>query len=51
MNWDNFFSISLDGYGFVVEGYFGDYYTPWRTLIFVVLVLLSRKAWKVWRNK
>ena len=48
---ENFFSISLDGYGFVIEGYFGDYYTPWRTLILALLVITGLKIWRRWRNK
>ena len=51
IDWENLFSISLNDYGLVIEGYLGDYYFPWRTLIFAVLVIGGRKAWKKWRNR
>ena len=51
IDWQNLFNISLNDYGLVSEGYLGDYYFPWRALIIAALVLLSRKAWKVWRNR
>jgi len=51
IDFQNLFSISLDDYGLVIEGYLGDYYAPYRALIILALVLLSRKAWKRWRNK
>jgi len=51
IDFQNLFSISLDDYGLVIEGYLGDYYAPYRALIIFALVLLSRKAWKRWRNR
>lgn len=51
IDWENFFSISLDNYGLVIEGYLGDYYTPWRTLILALLVITARKIWRRWRNR
>jgi hypothetical protein len=47
----NLFTISLDDYGLVVQGYFGDYYTPWRTLILATLVIAGLKIWRRWRDK
>ena len=50
IDFQNLFSIALDDYGLVIEGYLGDYYAPYRALIILALVLLSRKAWKRWHN-
>jgi len=51
MDLQNLLNINLDNYGLSIEGYFGDTYLPWRTLILTALILLSRKAWKMWRNR
>jgi hypothetical protein len=51
IDWQNLFSINLDDYGLVIEGYLGDYYFPWRTLFIAVLIIAGRKAWKKWQNK
>ena len=51
IDWENFLNIGLSDYGFFLEGYFGDIYLPWRTLILAVLVIAGRKAWKKWRDR
>jgi hypothetical protein len=51
INWQHLLNINLDDYGLAIEGYLGDYYLPWRTLILAVLVIAGRKAWRKWRNK
>jgi len=48
---ENFFSFGFSSYGLAIEGYFADIYLPYRTLILIALIFLSRKAWKWWRNK
>ena len=48
---ENFFSFGFSSYGLAIEGYFADIYLPYRTLILAVLMFLSLKAWKMWRNR
>jgi len=47
----NLFTISLDDYGLVVQGYFGDVYIPWRTLILGLLVITGLKIWRRWQDR
>jgi hypothetical protein len=51
IDWENFLNIGLSDYGFFFEGYFGDVYIPWRTLILAVLVIAGLKAWRRWRDR
>jgi hypothetical protein len=48
---EDFLNIGLSDYGLAITGYFADIYLPWRTLILTALILISRKAWKWWRNR
>jgi len=47
IDWQNLFSINLDDYGLSIEGYLGDLYFPWRTLILAGLLLAGFKI-KSW---
>jgi hypothetical protein len=47
IDWENFLNVGLNDYGFTLEGYFGDVYIPWRTLILAGLLLAGFKI-KSW---
>jgi hypothetical protein len=51
MDLQNLLNINLDNYGLSIEGYLGDIYLPWRTLILVLLIALGLRGWNKWRNK
>ena len=48
---ENLLTIELGEYGFMLSTAWLYVSISWELLILAVLVLLSRKAWKWWRNK